>query len=258
MPLAEAAAKKALQLDNSLAQAHAALAITEWTYEWDSVGAGEEFARAIALNPSYAIAHEWRGIYLNRTGRFSEALEEMQRAQALDPLSPVIRVNVGRCYYYARQYDRASKLLKQLEQMEPNFWMVPAALGSIYLATGKFDDAIRELDRARTLSPSVLFNLGVLGDTYGRSQQRASALEIAANLNSLSRTRYVPSIYSALVNIGLGDKTSAFNFLDKAFAERSGWMIDLKIEPEFDPLRGDPRFQSLLRRVAEAGPNPSK
>jgi len=258
MPLAEAAAKKALQLDDSLAQAHAALAITEWMYEWDSVGAGEEFARAIALNPSYAIAHEWRGIYLNRTGRFSEALEEMQRAQELDPLSTVIRVNVGRCYYYARQYDRASDLLKKVEQEEPDSWMVPAILGQTYLAKGRLDDAIRELDRARTLSPSVLRNLGVLGDAYGRAGQRTSALEIAADLDSLSHTRYVPAIYSGLVNIGLGDRTGAFNSLDKAFAERSEWMMELKVEPEFDPLRGDARFQSLLRRIAEAGGNPPK
>jgi tetratricopeptide (TPR) repeat protein len=258
MPLAEAAAKKAVQLDNSLAQAHASLAVTEWTYEWDRAGAGDEFARAIALNPNYATAHQWRGLYLNYIGRFQEALEEMQRAEELDPLSLIIQVNIGRCYYYARHYDKASELLKQLEQKEPNFWMAPAALGQTYLANGRFDDAVRELDRARTLSPSALRNLGVLGDAYGRDRRRKHALRIAADLDTLSRTRYVPPIYSALVHMGIGDKTRAFTLLDKAFAERSGWMMELNVEPEFDPLRADSRFQALLRRVAEAGRNPPK
>jgi len=256
MPLAEAAVKKAIELDHSLAQAHASFALIELAYEWNTASAGEEFARAIALNPNYAIAHEWYGLYLNYSGRFEEALEEMQRAQDLDPLSVVIEVNVGRCYYFARHYDRASKLLKQLEQKEPNSWFVPAVLGQTYLANGKFDDAIRELDRARTLSPATLRNLGVLGDAYGRAGRRSEALKIASDLESLSRTRYVPPVYSALVQIGLGDKASAFAFLDKAYAERSEWMMQLNVEPEFDPLRSDPRFQALLRRVAEAGPSP--
>jgi serine/threonine protein kinase/tetratricopeptide (TPR) repeat protein len=258
MPLAEAAAKRALQLDNSLAQAHASLAMTEWTYEWDRAGAGDEFARAIALNPSYAIAREWHGLYLNYVGRFQEALQEMQRAEDLDPLSTVIQVNVGRCYYYARHYDTASDLLKRVEEKEPESWIVTAVLGQTYLAKGRLDDAIRELDRARTLSPSALRNLGVLGDAYGRKGQRSSALQIASDLDGLSRTRYVPPIYKALIYMGIADKTRAFAFLDKAFAERSGWMMELNVEPEFDRLRGDARFQALLRRVAEAGPNPPK
>jgi tetratricopeptide (TPR) repeat protein len=133
---------------------------------------------------------------------------------------------------------------------------VPAVLGQTYLANGKFDDAIRELDRARTLSPATLRNLGVLGDAYGRAGRRSEALKIASDLESLSRTRYVPPVYSALVQIGLGDNASAFAFLDKAYAERSEWMMQLNVEPEFDPLRSDPRFQALLRRVAEAGPTP--
>jgi eukaryotic-like serine/threonine-protein kinase len=252
MPPAEAAANKALQLDDSLAQAHAALAVIDWTYQWNRAGAEEEFARAIALNPSYATAREWHGLYLNYIGQFDEALEEMRRAQELDPLSLVIQANVGRCYYYARRYDKAIELSKQMEQKESNFWIVPAILGQTYLVNSRFDDAIRELERALTLSPSTLRNLGVLGDAYGRAERRSDALKIAAELDTLSRTRYVPPVYSALVYMGIGDKTRAFAFLDKAYTERSEWMVELNFEPEFDPLRVDPRFQTLLRRVAQS------
>jgi eukaryotic-like serine/threonine-protein kinase len=257
MPLAEAAAKKALELDDSLAQPHASLGLIELTYGWNMSRAGGEFERALALNPSYASAREWHGIFLNYSGRFDEALEETKRAQALDPLSPVIQVNVGRCYYYARRYDKARELLKQLELKEPNFWMVPAILGQNDLADGKYEDAIQELDRARTLSPSTLRNLGVLGDAYGRAGRRKEALNIAEDLDIRSRTHYVLPIYSALVYMGIGDKTRAFVFLDKAYSERSEWMMELNVEPEFDPLRSDPRFQTLLHRIAESAPNPS-
>jgi tetratricopeptide (TPR) repeat protein len=251
MPLARAAAKNALRLDDSLAQAHASLGVIEWTYEWNRGAAEEEFARSIALNPSYATAREWRGLSLDYTGRFDEALQEMRRAQELDPLSPVIQVNVARCYYFARRYDQAIELLKQFEQKEPDFWVTPAILGQTYLAYGRFDDAIGELERARTLSPTALRNLGVLGDADGRAGHRSDALKIAAEFESLSRTQYVSPIYSALIYMGIGDKTRAFTFLDKAYAERSEWMMELNIEPEFDPLRTDPRFQALLRRVAQ-------
>jgi eukaryotic-like serine/threonine-protein kinase len=255
MPLALAAAKKALDLDDSLAEAHASLALIEFTYEWDMAGAEVEFERALALNPSYAIAREWHGIYLNYSGRFEEALVETKLAQGLDPLSAVIQVNVGRCYYYARHYDKARELLKQIELKEPNLWLVPAVLGQIYLADGKYEDAIRELNRARLLSPSSLRNLGVLGDSYGRAGRRKEALDIASELDIQSRSHYVLPIYSALVYMGIGDKTKAFAFLDKAYSDRSEWMMVLNVEPEFDPLRSDPRFLALLHRVAESETN---
>ena len=258
MPMADAAVKKALQLDNSLAQAHASLAIIDWTYEWDSAGAKEQFARAIELNPSYATAHAWYGLYLNYTGKFEEALQEMQRAQQLDPLSVNIRLNVGRCYYFSRNYDTAIEKLKKVEQEEPDSWIVSTVLGRTYLAKDSLEEAIRKLDYARTLSPTAVLNLGILGDAYGRAGQRRSALQVVDDLDRLSHTRYVPPIYSALVYIGLGDKSRAFEFLDKAYAERSEWMVELSGEPEFDPIRRDPQFQALLRRVAEARSNPSK
>jgi eukaryotic-like serine/threonine-protein kinase len=258
MPLAETAAKKALEFDDSLAEAHASLALVEFTYEWNMSRAEIEFQRALALNPSYASARAWYGLYLNYSGRFEEAIDETKRAQELDPLSPVIQANVARCYYFARRYDKAREFLKQLELKEPNFWMAPAILGQTYLAEGKYEDAIRELDHARTLSPSTLRNLGVLGDAYGRAGRKDEALEIAANLDLRSRSQYVLPIYNALVYMGIGNKARAFAFLDKAYLDRSEWMKGLNVEPEFDPLRSDRRFQALLRRVAESVTNPAK
>jgi len=257
MPLAEAAAKKALQLDDTLAQAHAALGIIDWTYLWNSAAAGQEFARAVQLNPGYAVAHEWRGNYLSRTGNAEEAIQELQKAQQLDPLSPVIETNIGRVYYYARRYDKAIQILSQQAAAQPSFWMAPAALGATYLAQGKYDDAIRQLERSHNLMPEVLFSQGVLGDAYGRAGRTEAARNISAELHQLSRSRYVPAIYAGLVAIGLGDKEQAFKLLDQAFNERSEWMMDLKVEPELDPLRSDPRFQQLERRVDEAGNNPA-
>jgi TolB-like protein/Flp pilus assembly protein TadD/predicted Ser/Thr protein kinase len=257
MPLAEAAAKRALEFDSALAEAHASLALVEFTYEWNMSRAEIEFERALALNPSYATARAWYGLYLNYSGRFEEAMDETKQAQELDPLSPVIQANVGRCYYFARRYDKAREFMKQLELKEPNFWMAPAILGQTYLAEGKYEDAIRELDHARTLSPSTLRNLGVLGDAYGRAGRRDEALEIAANLDIRSRSQYVLPIYNALVYMGIGNKARAFAFLDKAYLDRSEWMKGLNVEPEFDPLRSDPRFQALLRRVDESVTNPA-
>jgi len=250
MPLAEAAARKALELDESLAEAHASLAVIQWTYRWDRAAAEKEFARALVLNPSYATARQWYGLYQASTGRSNLAVDEMRRAQALDPLSLAIRVNVGRCYYFARQYDKAYELLQQVEQQEPGFWMVHTILGQTDLANGRFDAAIRQLDRARTLSPSSLWTLAVLGDAYGRAGRRADALKTAAELDRRSRTQYVSPVHSALVYMGLRDRTRALTFLEKSYAERSEWMTALiDVEPEFDPLRADPRFQELLRRV---------
>ena len=258
MPLAEAAAKKALTLDNSLAQAHASLGITEWTYEWDSTRSTAEFARAIELDPSYAVAREWYAVILGHMGRFSEAQEQMQRARELDPYSVRARVNTARLYYFSKQYDTAISMLEKIKQDEPHAWEVSAILGQAHLVIGKLDDAIRELERARSLQPSALRNLGVLGDAYGRAGKQDKALAIASELDTMSQSRYVSPVFSALVYIGMGDKAQAFACLNKAYAERSEWMMVLKTEPEFDPLRDDPRFQALVQQVAQSAGNAPK
>jgi tetratricopeptide (TPR) repeat protein len=255
-PQAKAAAMRALQLDDSLAEAHAALAELTWNYDWDFEAAQKEFDRALALNPNYASAHQWRGLYLNWAGRFDEALAEMQRAEELDPLSPIIKVSVARCHLYARRYDQAASILEQLGQREPGFWPVHAVLGQTYLAQNRFADAIRELRTARSLSPSSVRNLGVLGDVYARAGRRGDALTVLDELSKLARVRYVPPVYAAMVHMGLGDTRRALDLLDQAYADRSDWILQLRVEPEFDPLRGEKRFQELVARTDQPRKRP--
>jgi serine/threonine protein kinase/tetratricopeptide (TPR) repeat protein len=250
-PQAKAAALRALQLDDSLAEAHAALAELAWNYDWDFAAASREFDRALALNPNYANALHWRGLHLNWIGRFDEALADIQRAEELDPLSPIIKVSVARTHFYARRYDRAAAILEQLSQHEPGFWPVHAVLGQVYLAQDRHADAIRELVTARNLSPSSMRNLGVLGDVYARAGKRSEARAILAELERLARVRYVPPVYEAMVHMGLGDTRRALDRLDQAFLDRSDWILQLPVEPQFDLLRGEKRFQDLLRRAGQ-------
>jgi tetratricopeptide (TPR) repeat protein len=254
--LAKAAATKALELDPSLAEAHAALGNVAWTYDWDMATAEREFKRALALNPNYATAHGWYGLYLNESGRFTEALAETRRAQELDPLSLVIEVNVGRSYYFARQFDKALETLQDLLRREPDYWIVHAILGQTYLAQDRFSDAIREMERARTLSPDSPRNLGVLGDAYARGGRRRDAQALAAQLTALGRRQYVSPVYSAMIQMGLGDKRKAIDLLETAFADRSDWIMLLKVEPAFDPLRTESRFRDLMRRADNSAKAP--
>lgn len=246
-PRAKAAAQKALELDDSLAEAHTALAIVQWTYDWDLAAAETELRRALALNDSYAIAHAWYGLLLNELGRFDQALAETRRAQELDPLSLIIDVNVGRCYYFARDYAQALQHLQELARREPDYWIVHAILGQTLLAMQRVDEAITELERARQLEPSIPRNLGVLGDAYGRAGRRQDALNLANELARLAQERYIPPVYNAMVYVGLGDSRRAVDLLRRSVADRSDWVVQLNSDPEFDPIRLDPDFRALIQ-----------
>jgi TolB-like protein/Flp pilus assembly protein TadD len=252
-PKAEAAARKAIELDDVSAEAHTSLAQICCYYKLDYPQAIREFQRAIELNPNYATAHQWFGSSgLAALGRFDEAIAQVKRGIALDPLSLVINTDLGGTYYRARHYDEAIDQLRKTLEMDPNFYYAHWNLGSALMAKGAFQPAIEEYQKARALTddPSAL---GLLGRAYAVSGNRPEALKIRDQLEALAKQRYVSSYSLALVYLGLGDKEEALRHLEKAYQDHSGEAVRyIKVEPLLDPLRGDPRFEALVAKVFPA------
>ncbi len=249
-PKAKAAAKKALELDDTLAEARTSLAIAIWLYDFDSSQANREFQRAIELNPNYAIAHQQYGnITLSALGRFDDAIAEGKRAVELDPLSLVINTDLGSNYCYARRYDEAIAQLRKTLEMDPGFYIAHVVLGQALDAKGARDAAIVEYQKARALNddPSVL---GVLARAYGLSGNKLEAEKILDQLKELSKQRYVAAYSFALVYLGLGDKEQALRWLEQSYQDRAGSDIGfIRVDPLLDPLRGDPRFEALAEKI---------
>ena len=252
-PKAKAAATKALQLDDTLAEAHTTLALAIWLYDFDSAQAIREFQRAIELNPNYAIAHQQYGNNtLAALGRFDDAIVEGKRAVELDPLSLVINTDLGSDYYYARRYDEAIAQLRKTLEMDPGFYIAHLVLGQVLDAKGARDAAIVECQKARGLNddPSVL---GVLARAYGLSGNKMEAEKILDQLKKLSQERYVSAYSFALTYLGLGDKEEALRWLEQSYQDRAGSDIGyIRVDPLLDPLRGDPRFEALAEKIVPA------
>jgi TolB-like protein/tetratricopeptide (TPR) repeat protein len=252
-PKAKAAAKKALELDDTLAEARTSLAIAIWLYDFDSSQANREFQRAIELNPNYAIAHQQYGnITLSALGRFDDAIAEGKRAVELDPLSLVINTDLGSNYCYARRYDEAIAQLRKILEMDAGFYIAHVVLGQALDAKGARDAAIVEYQKARALNddPSVL---GVLARAYGLSGNKLEAEKILDQLKELSKQRYVAAYSFALVYLGLGDKEQALRWLEQSYQDRAGSDIGyIRVDPLLDPLRGDPRFEALAEKIVPA------
>jgi eukaryotic-like serine/threonine-protein kinase len=250
MPRAEEAAKKALQIDETLAQAHASLARVRFWYSWDASGAEREYKRALELNPSQPIgAHFSYAEYLTDRGRFPEAMAEVRRAQELDPLEPYAGTLTGIVFYHARQYDQAADQLAKTVEMDTNFSLAHRALAWVCTKMGRSKEAISELQKAITLSGGNARVVGELGYAYAVSQDRTRAQRVLSELKNLSKEKYVPPHSIAIIYVGLGERDQAFRWLEKSYEERSGRMVELGVDPMMDSLRSDPRFQDLLRRV---------
>jgi TolB-like protein/Tfp pilus assembly protein PilF len=253
MPLAKTAAIKALQLDDTLVEAHTTLARVLFAYDWDWPAAEKEFKRAIELNTRYAPARQWYGGYLSATGRFREADAEKRRSLELEPLSLAINFEVGLAFYFSRNYDQAIDQFQKTMELDANFPPPHALLGSAYEQKGMFEEAIAAFQRAITVTPqrgiARAQAIAGLAHTYATSGRKTEARKILAELQTLSEHSYVPATDMALVYAGLGDKDKAFAWLDKAYAEHSFALSNLKVEPRFDLLRSDPRFADLLRRI---------
>ena len=249
MPKAKAAGQRALELDDTLSQAHAALAYVQLHYDWEWAAAEKEFQRAIELNPNDPTAHHWYSHYLTAAGRNEESLAESKRAQELDPLDPVISIHLAWLYYYTHQYDKViEQSQKVLEAIPQSFWP-HFDLGLAYEQKNMFEKAIAEFQKTRTLSPASTFATAGLGHAYAMAGDRAEATQILRELIEQSKKGYVPAFDVAVVYTGIGDDEQAFEWLEKAYAERSGWLVYLKRDPRFDALHANPHFQDLLRRV---------
>jgi TolB-like protein/tetratricopeptide (TPR) repeat protein len=252
-PKAMAAAKKALELDDTLAEAHTTLGMAIWLYDFAASQATREFQRAIELNPNYAIAHQQYGnILLTPLGRFDDAVAEGKRAVELDPLSLVINSDLGVDYFYARRYDDAIAQLHKTLEMDPGYYFAHLILGQALEMKGAPDAAISEYQKARALNddPSVL---GLLARVYGLSGNKTEAEKILNQLKELSTQRYVAAYSFALVYLGLGDKEEALSWLEKSYQDRAGADIGyMRVDPLLDPLRGEPRFEALAEKIVPA------
>jgi eukaryotic-like serine/threonine-protein kinase len=247
-PRAKEAALKALELDDTLAEAHIPLAVIKTQYDWDWSGGESEFQRAIALNPSSARAHQAYGfVLLGGTGRFKEAIVELKRALELDPLSLLINSNLADALLAARQYDQAIEQARKTLDLDANFILAHQWLGLSYVQKSMYREGIAELEKAVAISPGDTLALSGLGYAYAAAGRRLEAQKVLDQLNEISKQEYVPAVYRAPIYAALGEKDKAFEWLEKAYEERS--IGDIQAVPVYDPLRSDPRFADLLRRM---------
>jgi tetratricopeptide (TPR) repeat protein len=248
MPKARAAAEKALEIDDTLAEAHASLGLVKAFYDWDWASAEDEYRRAIELNPGYASTHHWYGWYLALMGRLNEAITEIKQASELDPLSLEINTDLGLSFLFARQYDRAIEQFEKAMEMDPNFIWTHFFMGWAYEQKGNYEGAIAEFQKARQLDDSPLI-LAALGHTYVMAERRDEALRVLAEMKDLAERRHVSSYHFAIIHAALGERDEAFEWLEKTYEARSEALVWLKVDPRLDTLRTDPRFIDLQRRV---------
>jgi TolB-like protein/Tfp pilus assembly protein PilF len=249
-PLAKAAAEKALELDESLAEAHTSLGQILVSYDFDFGGSTKEFERAIALNPNYATAHHWYGSGPPMSlGQFDRAIAELKRAQQLDPLSLIINADLGAGFVAARRYDGAITQLRKTIEMDARFYYAHWNLGEALELKRQVQEALGEYKKAAELNDDPLV-LGLIAHAYANLGQRDEASKRLEQLQQLATRRYVSNYTFALVLMGLGEKAKAIACLERAYSDRVGPDVSLiKVDPMLDPLRGDPRFEALVQKV---------
>jgi Tfp pilus assembly protein PilF len=251
-PRAKAAAERALELDDSLSEAHVSLAIAKKDYYWDWAGSEQAYKRALELNPGNATARQWYAECLACLGRQAESIAECERARALDPLSLIVAATLGRHgYCFARQSDRGIAELREVVRNDPEFWVAHVFLGFAYMYTGQLPEALAEFRNAKQLNDNADVEAGI-GYTLARLNQHAEARKVLAELKNLRRGRYVQPVIIALVHAALGENDEAFLWLEKAFEERAQWLSEIKVDPAFDSLRSDARLGQLLQRMGLA------
>lgn len=249
-PRAKAAAIKAMEINDLLPEAHNALAFVKHSFDWDWAGAEQSYQRAIALNPNFATARHWHGFYFGILGRLDEAIAEMRRAQDLNPLSLIIRTHLGLMMHLGRRYDEAIEQFRQVLEMEPDFGAAHYYLGRAYEQKGMYKKTITHLQKALVVSPGSPDRVGALAHAHAVYKRRGYAEGALKELHKLSEQRFVSAYDFAIVYVGLDEADQAFEWLGRAYEERSFSMLkSLKAEPRLDNLRLDPRFKDLVRRV---------
>jgi adenylate cyclase len=248
-PSAMAAAEKALEIDNTLAEAHASLAYAKMIYAWDWLGAEREFNEALRLNPAYAYSHLWYAQYLCAMSRFDEAIAEAKRAQGADPISLGINANVGLVLYWAREYEQAVEQLQKTLELDPNFGLAYVYLAFVLIQQGQYDEAIAAIKKSMEHTGYMPFAISHLGFAYSLRGDRAKARKVLKEAEAHFHELGFPSTVLAGIHAGLGDRDKFFECLYRAYEERSPVLPWLKIYPEYDAMRSDPRYDELLRRL---------
>ena len=248
MPKARTAALRALELDESLAEAHASLALIRENYDYDWPGSEKEFRRAIQLDPQYATAHQWYAELLSWQGRFEEAFAESERARQLDPLSLIIASDYGWILYDSRQFDNAVKQARLVLELDPNFDHARALIVPSYFQLGRSDEAVDLINRWAGRDQGQ-WTLAWKVAVYSRSGHAEEARRAVAKLEQISRPRADRTPTLLLGYLNAGEKDQAIELLQRAYSEHSNVVVQIKVNPMFDPIRNDPRFKDLLRRV---------
>lgn len=249
MPKAKSAAARALEIDPSLAEAHSSLALIKTVHDWDRQGAEEDFRRALKLNPGYATAHHFYAHYLLWTGRFPEAMQEMSRAIELDPLSLIMETNRGWFLVLQRKYDEAIRQFQATLGLDPSFLRARYFLSAAYMHKSQFPQAVEAALKARTSRAGATAELAQVGLTYALWGKRQEAAQVLLELQEIAQNRYVSPVELAMIHGALGEMDQAYRYLDEAYQERASFLVFLKVDPRFDSLRKDPRYNALLRRM---------
>jgi len=248
-PKAKAAALKALEIDQTLAEAHTSLAYTKLYYDWDWSGAEREFRLSLQLNASYPTTPHWYAEYFAAMGRLDEAVAEKKKASQLDPLSMIINTTIGWMDYFAHRYDQAIEQIKKALEIDPDFVPAHYWLGQACLLKGSFPEAILEFQKAMNLSKGSAYTVAGLAHAYAVSGQIAEAQNLLDRLIELSKTKYVSAYDVAEIYASLGKQDLALDWLEKAYEERSRALVFLKVEPKVDGLRTKPRFREIIKKM---------
>jgi len=247
-PKAKQAAERALEIDESSAEAHSSLAFIKFRWDWDRAATEREFQTAIKLKPAYASAHQWYSSYLVAVERFDEAIAEAKRTEELEPLSFVASSHLGWIYYLSGQNDNAIEQCRKILELDPSSFPARRYLGLAYEAKGMYTEAIAEFQTGVKLSGSPLM-LALLGHAYAVSGKTAEAKQVLNDLQELQGQRYVSPYTVAAIHAGLGDQDQAFNWLETAVEERDIWLMNLKVDPVFAKLRSQKKFTDILARI---------